>query len=403
MKPAGIVAFLYFCFSTAWIYFSDLILFSIWSNDVKRIQKFQNYKGFLFVLLTTILIFFLLRKYLKRLIEKQTEIDSEKKLYQKLFESISIPVFVMRNSDLRFLQVNTAAEKIYGYSKEEFSGLTLNAISYDHFGFINKIRLEGPELQELTARQITKYGKFLNVFLYISQIEYFGSKCLLASVIDITDQIDTETAITNAIINTTEKERAAFANEIHDNLTQILSIASSNLKNLCHDHPVVREQEKYSNALKFIEEAINVSRSIAHGIMPQALDEIGLIDSLKELIAEFQSTYAIHISFNYDDEICIKDRTYILNFYRIVQEAVNNIIKHANATVIEIDLRIKDELIYLNIIDNGTGFDYKDKWKFGDGIGLRIMRNRAVQLNGIFKINSEKSGTKISLEVPIKN
>jgi len=401
MKRAGFISSIYFCFGIIWILISDRILFNVWSNDVKTIQKIQTYKGFVFVIFTTVLLYFVMRKYLKKLISKQRELDSDRRMYQELFESISIPVFVIRISDLRFLQVNSATEKFYGYNKKEFNNLTLDNISYDHVDFLNDLKSEGSDLRELTTKNITKTGKVKDVQLFFSHFNYFGCKCLLASGIDISDQIDIETAITNAIINTTENERASIAKEIHDNLTQLLGIASSNLKNLSYLNHTVNEQEQYKYALKNVEEAINVCRSLAHGLMPQSLDEMGLTDSIKELIAEFSETYEIQILFNYDDNINIKDRTYVLNIYRIIQEAINNILKHANATIIKISLDKKGELLSLEINDNGSGFHYHDKWNFGDGIGLRIMRNRTVQLNGIFRINSESSGTKISLEVPI--
>ena len=186
---------------------------------------------------------------------------------------------------------------------------------------------------------------------------------------------------------------------MHDGLTQTLSIASLNLKNLPYDFPAINDQTRFTKAIKYLESAIDDSRSIAHRIMPKTMQDFGLISSLLELIENTREVSHIHIRFDHNIEVRL-DQEFELNLFRIVQEAINNILHHADATEIRIFLWIDEFQLSLNIEDNGRGMDEAETKK---GFGIRSMKSRAAQMGGTCEINNKQDGgTKVSVSVPIE-
>lgn len=260
----------------------------------------------------------------------------------------------------------------------------LKAVPY----LINSIRDNKREVYELTITPIA--------------IENSCSHLLIV-IHDFTDRFDEEERIIQEIYQALDKERTRIAREIHDNLTQTLSIASLNLKNLPYDFPGISEESKFNKSLQYLELGIDESRHLAHRIMPKAIEDFGLISSVAELIENTRDAYELAIQFDYDKTIRLPQE-YELNLFRIIQESINNIVNHAEASSIDIELIIDNSYIHLEILDDGKGFDASKMNTIKSGIGIKSMKSRVHQLDGMLHIYSKpKKGTRVVIHIPLNS
>jgi signal transduction histidine kinase len=148
--------------------------------------------------------------------------------------------------------------------------------------------------------------------------------------------------------------------------------------------------------------AINEIRHISKALVPASVKDLGLIDSIKDLVESLRMTKALQVKFTHkgDFDNTISDKQKLMLF-RIIQEQVNNVLKHAEANQIEIDLKLVDKIIHLSIGDDGKGFE-PEKIKFKKGVGLSNIESRAHLFNGKVTISTApQKGCKLFIEVPI--
>jgi PAS domain S-box-containing protein len=201
-----------------------------------------------------------------------------------------------------------------------------------------------------------------------------------------------------------EKERARISREIHDELGQELtgikmdiSWLSNSLKN-----PDDKIKERIGSLNKLIDTTIQSVRRISAELRPGVLDDLGLISALEWYVEEYQQRTKIkcklllgEISNNLESDISIA-------IYRIIQESLTNVARHANASKIILSLKLDELNIYLKIQDNGFGFN-KDSSKSEKSIGILGMEERVHILGGTFSIlGSKRDGTVIKVEIPFK-
>jgi signal transduction histidine kinase len=179
----------------------------------------------------------------------------------------------------------------------------------------------------------------------------------------------------NKIIEGQENERTRIAKELHDGIVQDLTILKMNLANNNYREEIEPKLSKITKEL----------REISYQMMPIALKELGLITALEDL---FDRSFTLKgIAFNFEAFLIEErlDEKIEVNIYRICQELINNTLKHANATEINIILRQKDKLITLIFEDNGLGFD---PLTVKQGIGLTSLRDRLEAIHGKIEFDS---------------
>lgn len=202
-------------------------------------------------------------------------------------------------------------------------------------------------------------------------------------------QLEQQRAITEATIKGQEKEREQLALELHDNINQILATSQLYLDYSLSDGTV--KTEYIVKSKEFIGRAIEEIRSLSKALLPPSLDEFGLITALNELIACITMTRKFRVEKKwdgFDENVLQKDQK--LTIYRIVQEQLNNIIKHADASKVTIALHLVDDgtqqSLELLIKDDGRGFDTAIK---RNGVGLRNIINRGELFGGSVAIQSK--------------
>jgi PAS domain S-box-containing protein len=202
--------------------------------------------------------------------------------------------------------------------------------------------------------------------------------------------------------NTQEHERTTIAREIHDALGQQLTALKMEVGWLNKKLPDEQHlKEKANDILLMIGDILKTVKRIAIGLRPGILDDLGLIAALEWQGQEFEKNTGITFQFHCDCPAFNPDRYLSTHIFRISQEALTNVARHAEASKIEMTLETTNEIVKLTIQDDGQGFDLEEI-KNTDSLGLIGMNERALMLMGTFQIESEKSkGTEITLTIPL--
>lgn len=208
-------------------------------------------------------------------------------------------------------------------------------------------------------------------------------------------------ALLKATIEGQERERKRLAKDLHDGIGSLLSGLSFNLK---FQKNAKIDDHEYSSfleeACKLVDEGIENVRAVSHNLLPSTLENFGLVSAIKECIIPLTQTSTIKTNIHVPFELPPLPMEISLGVLRVFQELVQNTIKHANATQIDIQLIYHSDTITLKYVDNGKGFHMDDIDVHG--IGIKNMQSRIQALHGTFSIDSKtKKGFRAYLEVPI--
>lgn len=221
-------------------------------------------------------------------------------------------------------------------------------------------------------------------------------------IFDITPIVRTQERTNSAIYLAEDKERRRIAGEIHDGLQQTLSVSALNLQYLESELDLLSDEcrQRYTKSREFLEKGIRDSRSIAHRLMPKAIHDVGLDRSLQEMLRDVQTSGNVECTYfcNFKERL---DTKMAVGLYRTAQEAMNNMLKYANATKVTVQLMKYDREIQLLIEDNGVGFDKNELDLYKEGYGLTGMKNRINSLSGSMHIDTKPGhGTTILIRIP---
>jgi len=193
-------------------------------------------------------------------------------------------------------------------------------------------------------------------------------------------------------METLEKERKRISMEIHDSVMQNLASINIMLK-IFQSRLNKQEKSEIENLQKLIEETIEDLRGIARNLRPPQLEKLGLKSSLESFFNETEKRHNLKIDFKFSINEEKLDWTWSINTYRIIQEAISNIIKHTSADIAIVSIKEIDGKIEIDIRDNGEGFDIEDTLnKKANRLGIVDMRERAKTYGGQFNISSTKGG-----------
>ncbi|HEY0677923.1 MAG TPA: PAS domain S-box protein [Chitinophagaceae bacterium] len=216
----------------------------------------------------------------------------------------------------------------------------------------------------------------------------------------IEQEIGKQRLLTQATIDGQEKERREIGKELHDNINQILSTTKLYL-DLAHNNTEGSTAEMIAISSRNIMEAINEIRKLSRSLVPPTLGDLGLIESVKDLCETFTSMQTFNIEFvhrNIREKQLPENQKLML--FRIIQEQTNNIVKHAKAKNVKIEMKAIRSLLTLQITDDGSGFDLSKTKK---GVGLNNIINRAELFNGKVEIAARPgNGCSVKVSIPVK-
>jgi signal transduction histidine kinase len=244
---------------------------------------------------------------------------------------------------------------------------------------------------------------FLLITVIIIGILLYNRFKLKQKQLLVKEQLRQQDLRSKAVIEAEEKERVRIARELHDGIGQQLSAAKLNISGLQASVKTTNPQEvtMLQNAMDLLDESVKEVRDVSHRMMPNALLKSGLISAVREFINKITSSGDLKINLEIVGLNERLDNTVENIIFRVLQEIVNNIIKHANASEVSIQfIKHKNELTIL-IEDNGVGFDVQTQLtKTQGGIGLKNIQSRISFLNGeVFFDSFIGKGTTVTIEI----
>jgi signal transduction histidine kinase len=217
----------------------------------------------------------------------------------------------------------------------------------------------------------------------------------------LTQQREELRAMTERLVVAQEEERQRISRELHDDLGQSLTTQMISLRNLQDDLTIPAETlfERLQSLHDQTYEIFVKIRRLAQDLRPPVLDALGLKVSMQTYCTEFTRRTHLPVTVDVDDTVAQLPDLYKITLYRLLQEALNNIIKHSKASHAWVELSIEEHAITLTIQDNGQGFEQQDIKS--RGMGLSSMNERVTLAGGTLKITSTPGrGTILSAQFP---
>ncbi|MBI2882440.1 MAG: PAS domain S-box protein [Candidatus Methylomirabilis oxyfera] len=343
--------------------------------------------------------------------------ESEEK-YRTLIEVSQDAIFINRHDHIVY--VNPATLTLLGAEKPE------QVIGKSPFDFIHpryhdvvrdRIRSlldKGESVSSLEEQYVRLDGTVIDVEVAATSLTYKDGTAIQVVVRDITERKRAEQEVRDSreqlralaahLESVREDERTQISREIHDELGQLLTGLKIDLswvaRQLPGDKGALQAKVRTMGAL--IDTTIQSVRRIAGELRPGLLDDLGLMAAVEWQAQEFQSRTGIRVHLTAAPSELDLDREYSTALFRIMQEALTNVARHAQATVVYIALKADAERLLLEVIDNGTGIT-PDALADRRAFGLLGMRERALLLGGQVVISGRPGqGTTVTLVVPLK-
>ncbi len=201
-----------------------------------------------------------------------------------------------------------------------------------------------------------------------------------------------------SMINGQEAERTRIAKDLHDGLGGLFSTVKMYFSTLQHDTPMLKENDLFQKSYSIVDTASVEVRRIAHNMMPEVLMKLGLVNAVKDLCDNISAGKLLTVSLEVHGMNKRLNATTEIMLFRIIQELLNNVIKHAQATQAIIQFIRENERLSVIVEDNGLGFNTQESDERNHS-GMATIKSRVNYLNGKMSIDSEKNvGTTIMMD-----
>lgn len=351
----------------------------------------------------------------------EKHVEEKLRLYARALEASDNSILIVdaAQPDFPLVYVNSAFTRVTGYSAEEALGRNPR--------FLHGNDRDQPELENIrnalresssghaVLRNYSKVGRMFWHELYVSPVlsDSMGVTHFIGVGRDITQRKQVEQALedsraqlrglTSRREEAREEERKHIAREVHDELGSILTGLQMSISAIdfefATNSPLLSEE--LQKALELTDVALQVARNIASALRPAVLD-MGIVSALEWLVYRFGLTTGIQCEVQIKDNEIQLEANQAIAMFRIVQESLTNVARHAKAERVDIALDWDADNICLKIRDNGAGFDVTNRRP--NSFGLLGIRERALMLNWTVSINSHPgAGTEIVVYIPINN
>ena len=341
--------------------------------------------------------------------------ESEEK-YRQLFESESDAVMIFDAETQQFEDANPATLDLFGYSKDEFLELTVEGISAEKDktrSSVRKVIRDDVQSTKVPLRYFKrKDGTVFPGEISAGKFIAGNRKKIIGAVRDITERLQAEEkirALNQQLIKVQENERNRIAGYLHDHVAQDLSSLKIGLETLFDIQREVPAEigAKICELSKILQDSITAVRDLSYDLHPPGMDQLGLVRTVNQFCEDFSEKNNVSVDFYTAGMKDLKlDFDTEINLYRLIQEGLNNIKKHANAGHVVIRLVASSPNIILRIEDNGQGFDVERRLARSlkeKRLGISSMEERVSLLEGTLSIKSQPSkGTSLFIEVPCK-
>jgi PAS domain S-box-containing protein len=311
---------------------------------------------------------------------------------------------------------NQAMYRIWGYEEGSLLGKNTQVLypdleEYDRVGHQFYSEIEQKGTGQVETRWVTKDGTEIYCYLRGCTLDPSDtSKGVIVGAMDITGRKQAEDLVRNLsqlLMQAQESERQRISRDLHDHVAQELSAVKIGFETLFDNQPNINPEirRRVSEMSRTLQESIKAVRDVSYDLRPPALDEMGLVETLVQYCNDFSEDNGINVDFHSAGMKNLKlDFDTEINLYRLIQESLTNIKKHADADHVTIRLVAAFPNIILRIKDNGKGFDVQRRLATitkEKRMGIRSMEQRAKLLQGEMEIQSKPmQGTKISITLP---
>jgi two-component system sensor histidine kinase UhpB len=350
---------------------------------------------------------------LERIHAEQALRESEKR-FASFMKNTKVVAW-MKDANFRYVYVNPAFERLHGVHLEELRGT-------DDFAFLST-----QTAQELRANDeaVFRSGRALETYEMVPGCDgrerYWwvykfpfqdaaGRRFVGGMAVDITERKRAEEVVrrlSGRILEAGEAERRRVSRELHDSVNQLLASVRFRIQSI-EGKIAGRNKALRQEALKareLLERALQEVRRISRNLRPSELDDLGLLPALRSLCEDFQERTDVAVILTCSSLVKCLSTEVGLAVYRIVQEGLSNVQKHARATQAVLQIRRSGDSLELRVRDNGKGFRAvpgRSHRTNGHGFGLMNMRERAVLLGGSLDVISRPgSGTEIVARIPV--
>lgn len=251
------------------------------------------------------------------------------------------------------------------------------------------------DVHSLPEKEIVAIILYTSLFLMVLSVVlivffYFSRKKIIQKELEKKDLIlQYQKEQLHAIIITQEEERKRIAQDLHDDISSKLNIVSLNSHLLTAPNLTEAETAEITeNIISLTTKALDNSRKIAHNLLPPVFEKFGLNAGVEELCEEFESSKSVKTHYKNEIDFDEKEIDRHLHVFRILQELMNNSLRHGKATEIWISFANKDGVDTCNYEDNGVGFDSSNA-ENQKGLGMKNIDSRISFLEGTIKITSE--------------
>jgi PAS domain S-box-containing protein len=330
---------------------------------------------------------------------------SEQK-YARVFRLSPDAILLTRRSDGTILEANDRWELLAGYNQDEALGRTTKQLNLyvnieDQEKLISHLQREG-FIKDFKTKLRLRNGVIRSVMISGESITINNEPCILALIRDVTKQTESEEQLlklTSQLIRSQEEERQRLAAELHDSVGQGLMIIK-NRALICLRNATDREgnSEQLAELLATATATIEEIRTISHNLRPYELDKLGLTEGLRAMLDKISRLTSLRLSSDFDSIYGLLPRDAESHIYRIVQEGLTNVLKHAHATEARVAIKRAGTQLIVTVTDNGkkngdgNGALPGEKAMNGSGFGLTGIAHRARMLGGTYDFHSGPEG-----------
>ena len=320
-------------------------------------------------------------------------------------------VVYIKDKEGRYILVNSRFEELFDVKNEAVKGMT----DYEVLSRRVADQFRSSDLKVLADRRSYQENEHIpqadGLHTYLSvKFPIYDESGAISGVCGILNDItelkkaqDQLRRLSAGIMANQEKERSAIARELHDELGQVLTALrmDSVWMQQRFMNSDAKASERALTMCRLIDKNIEDVRGMAFRLRPGVLDDLGLVDALEWYTSDFERRTEIICVFEYD-QVPPLSETVATAAYRITQEAITNVARHAFASRIEVMLKTRNGILTLEVADNGGGFNSLEL-SDSEGLGIAGMRERAALVNGTLEVYSQPDkGTRVYFKVPME-
>jgi PAS domain S-box-containing protein len=346
--------------------------------------------------------------------QDRIELEMLGRRYTSLVENTLTGIYLRQKNRIVFC--NERFANIFGYAREEIAGMELCQLLVSGEDDTDMLDVESDVHATMSRANVVegrrRDGSRIWIKMSRARLENEEGVFVLGNLIDVTEQVRVQDELrkseqalhqlSSLLIVAQENERKRIANELHDGIGQRLSAIKFSVENVLRECDSIKnnyQSTRLQDVVEKIRDTIEEVRRTSMDLRPSILDDLGLMATINWYCREFDAMFpAIELVKEVDaQEKQIRDELKVVIF-RIMQEALHNITKHAAARRVEISLCMAGEGLTLRISDNGRGFVLDAEVLNGPSLGLKSMRERAELMGGCFELwTAAGEGTQISV------